>query len=140
MSSHSLPDGYNFLQSLWRTYKQVKNPIGSMEESMKRFNGTYAVNLGTTRMIATQDPLFIDYILKTNHKNYYKSRILTEQLGRFLGHGLLTSNGEYWLKQRRLIQPGFHHDKLHSLFLIMKRTIDEFLNKFPTGNGLTYTR
>lgn len=136
MATHSLPDGYNFLQSLWRTYKQVKNPIGSMEESMKRFNGTYAVNLGTTRMIATQDPLFIDYILKTNHKNYYKSRILTEQLGRFLGHGLLTSNGEYWLKQRRLIQPGFHHDKLHSLFLIMKRTIDEFLNKFPTGERI----
>jgi cytochrome P450 len=136
MSTHSLPDGYNFLQSLWRTYKQVKNPIGSMEESMKRFNGTYAVNLGTMRMIATQDPLFIDYILKTNHKNYYKSRILTEQLGRFLGHGLLTSNGEYWLKQRRLIQPGFHHDKLHSLFLIMKRTIDDFLNKFPTGERI----
>jgi cytochrome P450 len=104
-----------------------------MEESMKKFGGTYAVNLGATRMIATQDPLFIDYVLKTNHKNYYKSRILTEQLGRFLGHGLLTSNGEYWLKQRRLIQPGFHHEKIHALFGIMKRTVDDFLAGFPTG-------
>jgi cytochrome P450 len=136
MKSYSLPKGYNFIQSLWRTYKQVKNPIGSMEESMKRFNGTYSVNLGMTRMIATQDPKFIEYILKTNHKNYYKSRILTQQLGRFLGNGLLTSNGEYWLKQRRLIQPGFHHDKIHSLFAIMKKTVDKFLAGFPTGEHI----
>jgi cytochrome P450 len=104
-----------------------------MEESMAKFNGTYAVNLGTRRMIATQDPGFIDYVLKTNHKNYYKSPILTEQLGRFLGKGLLTSNGEYWLKQRRLIQPGFHMEKIHALYQIIKRTVDAFLVGFPTG-------
>ena len=119
-----------------RTYKQVKDPIGSMEESMARFGGTYSVNLGTRRMIATQDPGFVDYVLKTNHKNYYKSPILTEQLGRFLGHGLLTSNGEYWLKQRRLIQPGFHMEKIQALYAIIKRTVDGFLDRFPTGDRL----
>ena len=133
MRNYKLPGGYSLLQSFARTYKQVKDPIGSMEESMTRFNGTYSVNLGTRLMIATQDPGFIDYVLKSNHKNYYKSPILTEQLGRFLGKGLLTSNGEYWLKQRRLIQPGFHLDKIHGLYAIIKRTVDNFLSKFPTG-------
>lgn len=136
MKSHSMPHGYTFLQSLWRTYKQVKDPIGSMEESMKRFNGTYSVNLGSRRMIATQDPGFIDYILKNNHKNYFKSAILTEQLGRFLGNGLLTSNGAYWLKQRRLIQPGFHADKIHALYGIIKKTVDNFLAQCPTGSRI----
>ena len=111
-----MPPGYTFLQSLVRTYKQVKNPIGTMEESMQRFNGTYAVNLGMMRMIATQDPGFIDHVLRANHKNYHKSILQTEKLGKFLGKGLLTSNGEYWLKQRRLIQPGFHVDKIHALY------------------------
>lgn len=128
-----LPPGYNFLQSLWRTYKQVKNPIGTIEESMERFHGTYSVNLGRLNLIATQDPAFIDYVLKVNHKNYYKSKILTQQLGQFLGNGLLTSNGEYWLKQRRLIQPGFHHERIHALFSIIKKTVDDFLKDFPTG-------
>lgn len=99
-----------------------------------RFNGTYSVNLGRMNLIATQDPAFIDYVLKGNHKNYYKSKILTEQLGRFIGNGLLTSNGDYWLKQRRLIQPGFHHEKIHGLFSIIKRTVDDFLVDFPTGD------
>lgn len=133
MKNYHLPNGYSLFQSFVRTYKQVKDPIGSMVESMAKYNGTYSVNLGSKRLIATQDPGFIDYVLKTNHKNYFKSAILTEQLGRFLGKGLLTSNGEYWLKQRRLIQPGFHVDKIHALYNIIKTTIDQFLFAFPTG-------
>src|SRR4051812_2076299 len=133
MKNYSLPRGYSFFQSFSRTYKQVKNPIGTMEESMERFQGTYSVNLGKKRLIATQDPGFIEYVLKTNHRNYYKSAILTEQLGRFLGNGLLTSNGEYWLKQRRLIQPGFHTEKIHALYTIIKKTVDDFLAVFPRG-------
>lgn len=133
MKKYRLPDGYSLLQSYLRTYRQVKDPIGSMEESMRRFNGTYAVNLGSKRLIATQDPGFMEYVLKTNHKNYYKSSILTEQLGRFLGKGLLTSNGEHWLRQRRLIQPGFHLDKIKALYTIIKKTVDEFLFSFPAA-------
>ena len=136
MKKYQLPEGYSLLQSFMRTYKQVKDPIGSMEESMDKFGGTYAVNLGMRRMIATQDPGFIDHVLKSNHKNYYKSPILTEQLGRFLGKGLLTSNGEYWLKQRRLIQPGFHPEKIHALYGIIKKTVDQFIDRFPTGDKI----
>ena len=131
-----MPSGYSFLQSMVRTYKQIKDPIGAMEESMARFEGTYAVNLGLKRMIVTQDPGFIDHVLRVNHKNYHKSPIQTDQLGKFLGKGLLTSNGEYWLKQRRLIQPGFHMDKIHNLYAIIKRTVDQFLDKFPTGSHI----
>ncbi len=131
-----MPPGYTFLQSIVRTYKQVKNPIGTMEESMARFDGTYSVNLGMKRMIVTQDPAFIDHVLRANHKNYHKSPIQTDQLGKFLGKGLLTSNGEYWLKQRRLIQPGFHMDKIHKLYNIIKRTGDQFLDSFPTGKNI----
>ncbi len=131
-----MPAGYTFLQSLVRTYKQVKNPIGTMEESMEKFSGTYAVNLGLKRMIVTQDPGFIDHVLKANHKNYFKSPIQTEQLGKFLGKGLLTSNGEYWLRQRRLIQPGFHIDKIHALYSIIQKTAADFLATFPTGKQI----
>lgn len=126
------------MQSLVQTYKQVKNPIGTMEESMRNFNGTYSVNLGARRLISTQDPGFIDYVLRANHKNYHKSTIQTEGLGRFIGKGLLTVNGEYWLKQRRLIQPGFHIDKIHALYAIIKKTVDDFLLTFPTGKVDVY--
>jgi cytochrome P450 len=125
MKQYRVPAGYNFIQSIHRTYRQVQDPIGSMEESMRKYNGTYSVMLGMAKFIVTQDPAFIDYILRGNHRNYNKSPIQTKQLGRFLGNGLLTSNGDYWLKQRRLIQPGFHSERIHALYGIIQRTIDE---------------
>ncbi len=133
MKKYTLPLGYNFFKSIGRTIKQVKNPIGTMQESMERFNGTYSISLGSRKIIATQDPGFMDHVLKNNHRNYNKSPMVTDQLGRFLGNGLLTSNGEFWLKQRRLIQPGFHTDKIKALYNIIKKTVDDFLRVLPTG-------
>jgi cytochrome P450 len=131
MKKYNVPPGYNFIQSIPRTYKQVKDPIGSMEESMRKYNGTYSVMLGTAKFIVTQDPAFIDYVLRGNHRNFEKSPIQTKQLGRFLGNGLLTSNGEYWLKQRRLIQPGFHSERIRALYDIIRRTVDDSINRIP---------
>ncbi|MGC3945735.1 MAG: cytochrome P450 [Chryseolinea sp.] len=132
-ANKSMPPGYSFFPSMVRTYKQAKNPIGTMQESMSRFNGTYTVNLGMMRIIATQNPGLIEHVLKSNHRNYQKSELQTEYLGKFLGKGLLTANGDYWLKQRRLIQPGFHTEKIHALYVTIKNTIDKFLHTVPTG-------
>jgi cytochrome P450 len=136
MKKYNLPDGYSFIRSIARTFKQVKDPIGTIEESMRIYNGTYTVNLGKRRLIVTEDPGFIEHVLRGNHRNYYKSTILTEQLGRFLGNGLLTSNGDNWLRQRRLIQPGFHVEKINALYSIMQTTVLKFLRTFPIGAGV----
>lgn len=136
MKKYALPDGYSFLASIDRTLKQVKDPIGSMEESMARYGGTYSVHLGFRRFISTQDPGFIDYVLKTNHRNYIKSEFQTRELGRFLGKGLLTSNGDFWLRQRRLIQPGFHYEKIQALYSIIGQTVTNFLASFPDGDDI----
>lgn len=134
MKRYQFPPGYSFLKTYERALAVVRNPLQVMNDSVKRFGESYSVYSGpTSRMILTQDPEFIDYILKKNHKNYNKSRMVTEKLGRFIGNGLLTSNGAYWLRQRRLIQPGFHHQKIQALYGIMKNTIDNFLVNLPTG-------
>jgi cytochrome P450 len=135
VKNHNFPPGYTFLQTYKRALAVVRNPLQVMNESVIRFGESYSVYSGlTSRMILTQDPEFIEYILKKNHRNYNKSRMVTEKLGRFIGNGLLTSNGAYWLRQRRLIQPGFHQQKIQSLYGIMKKTIDDFLLKLPTGD------
>lgn len=138
MKKYVLPDGYSFLQSIDRTFKQIKDPIGTMEESMAAYNGTYRVHLGRRKFIVTQDPAFIEHVLKKNHRNYFKSEIQTDALGRFLGTGLLTSNGDFWLRQRRLIQPGFHQEKIQGLYTIMQRTVSQFLSVLQPGEVDVY--
>lgn len=61
-----------------------------------------------------QHPDFIHHVLQENNKNYTKS-LRYEQLKYLLGNGLLTSEGEFWLRQRRMIQPAFHKQKLQLL-------------------------
>src|SRR5260221_580157 len=134
MKPYQFPPGLSFFGTYKRAINLVNNPLKAIRGNVERFGDSYSVYSGfSDRMILTQDPEFIDYVLKKNHRNYHKSKMVTRNLAKFIGNGLLSSNGSYWLQQRRLIQPGFHIQKIQALYGIMKKTIDEYLATFPTG-------
>src|SRR5215813_4037115 len=59
------------------------------------------------------DPKDIEYILSTNARNFIKSMSLRSNFfARLLGNGLLTSEGDFWRRQRRLAQPAFHRQRI----------------------------
>jgi cytochrome P450 len=89
-------------------------------------------------LIVTQDAGFINHVLREKHTNYKKSAMTSGKAARLFGEGLLFSNGDFWLQQRRLIQPGFHSKKLQGLYEIVARTIDETLASFPTGENIDF--
>ncbi len=134
---YNLPAGYSLVQTTLKSTEFLNDPIAFVSKSMDVFSGTYSAALGIRRkIILTQNPDFIHYILKENHRNYHKSELATERAVEFFGKGLLFSNGDYWLRQRRLIQPAFHRDKLQALYDIIIKTIDECLLEFPTGKNI----
>ena len=103
---YHLPAGYSLLQTALKSNEFLENPVKFIAKSMDKFSGTYTASLGRKKkIILTQNPDFINYILKENHRNYNKSEFATERAVLFLGKGLLLSNDDYWLRQRRLIQP-----------------------------------
>jgi cytochrome P450 len=104
---------------------------------MTKFSGTYSVaTLAKHHLILTQDPAFINYVLKENHSNYHKSELTAERAAKYFGKGFLFSNGEDWLIHRRLVQPGFHREKIQGLYGIIVDTIDRSLADFPTGDNI----
>lgn len=136
-NKYNFPVGYSLIQTTLKSNEFLNNPIKFISKSMDVFSGTYSATLGINRkLILTQNPGFINYILKENHKNYNKSELATERAVEFFGKGLLFSNGDYWLRQRRLIQPAFHREKLRGLYDIIIKSIDKFLLKFPTGERI----
>ena len=134
---YNLPVGYSLFQTTLKSKEFLNNPIRFISKSMEAFSGTYSASLGINRkLIITQSPDFINYILKENHRNYNKSELATERAVKFFGKGQLFSNGDYWLRQRRLIQPAFHREKLQGLYSIIIKSIDDFLLQFPIGKSI----
>src|SRR5206468_6294227 len=69
------------------------------------------VSLGGEHVFVVSDPRIIKDVLMTHNSNFTKSRGL-ERTKRVLGQGLLTSEGAVHLRQRRLMQPAFHRERV----------------------------
>jgi cytochrome P450 len=101
---------------------------------MKKFSGTYSGFMpGKGRVIVTQDSNFVNYVLRENHTNYQKAKLDTEVVAKQLGTSLLFVNGDDWRRQRRLIQPAFHHNSIHQLYETVMNTVNAYIANFPEG-------
>lgn len=129
MSQSPQPPKISFLKSLWKIKDFAANPIPMVSKSMKLYGDTYSTYIGPTKILITQDPEYIQHILQKNHKNYHKSKMI-KTLAKQIGQGLLTTDGSYWLRQRRLIQPGFHRQKLQGLVDIMQQETQTFIKEW----------
>jgi cytochrome P450 len=107
------------------------NPVQVLSKYTELFGDTFKFYLGGLKeAIVTIDPAVIQHVLKTNAENYQKSDIQVKRMGHFLGKGLLTTHGEAWRTQRRLIQKGFDRKQLEALSSIMQDSLAESLRDF----------
>jgi len=107
------------------------NPIQVLSKYTDLYGDTFRCYLGGVKeVMITTNPAVIQHVLKTNWENYQKSHIQVKRMGHFLGKGLLTTHGEPWHTQRRLIQKGFDRKQLDALSSIMQDSLSESLREF----------
>ena len=75
----------------------------------------------------------VERVLHTNHANYNKNNFDYRILKRLLGEGLLTAENPLWLRQRRLIQPMFHRQRVASFGSIMADEAARMVAGWQTG-------
>jgi cytochrome P450 len=118
-------------RSLADSRAMARNPVEVLARYNEAFGDTFRFYLGGLKeAIVTIDPAVIQHVLKTNAENYQKSEIQVKRMGHFLGKGLLTTHGEAWRTQRRLIQKGFDRKQLDALSSIMQDSVAESLRDF----------
>jgi cytochrome P450 len=109
----------------------ARNPVQILSRYNEIFGDTFWIRIGGLKeAMITIDPAVIQHVLKTNAENYQKSEIQVKRMGHFLGKGLLTTHGEAWRTQRRLIQTGFDRKQLDALSSIMQDSLAESLRDF----------
>ena len=103
----------------------AKDPLEFFMNYSPQYEGIYEVTsiyfrvaTDFKRMMIITDPDYVKHILQDNNRNYRKS-FSNEPLKLLLGQGLVTSEGDFWRKQRRLIQPAFHRERLAAFAQIM---------------------
>lgn len=74
----------------------------------------------------------IESVLVTQHRSFTKG-IGTRANPELFGNGLLTSEGEFWLRQRRLSQPAFHRSRIVTYADIMAREAERMLDGWRNG-------
>ncbi len=136
MSNKKIPSVSAF-RFLIHSTQILKNPLPFHHKNFETKGDTFRLKLGFgNSVIFSRDAGFAQYALQKNHRNYTKSPIQTRDLVKYVGRGLLTSEGELWQKQRKLIQPAFHKKQLVNLLETIQSAINVELQKIETNTPI----
>jgi cytochrome P450 len=82
------------------------------------------------------NPNDIEYLLSTNAKNFIKSMSLRSNFfQRLVGNGLITSEGDFWRRQRRLAQPAFHRQRISAYADVMVEYAERMISAWRDGES-----
>lgn len=134
---YNYPKQLSIIRFLFNAERIRKNPIPFHSKFFDQFGDTFSLKIGKSKyVILSRDNEVAEYILQKNQKNFQKSELQTKFISKYLGKGLLTANGDFWLKQRRLIQPAFHKQKMNQLVQNMEQTIISELKDLPEDKSV----
>lgn len=101
----------------------------------REYGDLASFRFGPKRIFLASHPDLIEQVLVTDAKHYIKhfgARMYTP----VLGNGLVTSEGEFWLRQRRLSQPAFLKQRVNSYAPLMAELTDRMLNAWVPGTAV----
>ncbi|NER22326.1 MAG: cytochrome P450 [Symploca sp. SIO1C2] len=84
---------------------------------------------GFTLLLGTH-PNHAEHILLTHQERYKKADFFLKPMGLVQGEGLFTSEGESWLKHRRLMQPAFQQKQLVNLYAVMQNCVQSLVTEW----------
>jgi cytochrome P450 len=100
--------------------------LGFLKRTVETYGDFVPLNILMHTAYLLNHPSHVEHVLQRNHKNYRKTPML-EKLRPVLGDGLFMSEGELWTRQRNLIQPSFHRERIETLAQKMVEIIAEHM-------------
>jgi len=116
----------------------AEDPLALFERSVPKYGDVFRLDSVFFHFMPDFDyficiahPDMVKHVMQDNNRNYVKS-FAYRVLENLVGKGLLTSEGDFWRKQRRLMQPTFHKERLSSFGQIMTDGCEEVLARWRT--------
>ena len=112
-----------------------KNPAEFHERMARQYGDIVFIPLGRQKIYSVGHPDAIRDVLVTHQNKFKKSRML-ERARVLLGDGLLTSEGDHHRRQRRLVQPAFHRDRLAGYGAVMVERTAMLREQWKAGQSM----
>jgi enediyne biosynthesis protein E7 len=119
------------LRKLWT------DRLSLLSDAASEFGDVVRFAMGPKTIYFFNHPDHAKHVLADNAGNYHKGMGLTQARRRILGDGLLTSEGELWRRQRRLIQPAFRRERLAGFAGVVTDAGEALVSRLRTRVGGT---
>jgi cytochrome P450 len=126
------PRGLPFVGSLWSFYR---DPTGFLVRLARDYGDIASFRLGRQRAYQLNHPDLIREVLVNQSRNFSKTRGL-DRARLVVGNGLLTSEGEFHHRQRRLVQPAFQRQRLEAYGAPMAEAALQMAQRWREGESV----
>ena len=109
-----------------------RDPTGYLQGLQRKYGSIVRFRLMGLEVYLLNEPELIRDVLVTRQSKFLRSPAVRRSK-RFLGNGLLTSEGDYHLNQRRLLQPAFQRERLESYADVMASYARDTRDRFQPG-------
>ena len=95
----------------WRAILEMsRRPHEYFLELATSYDGIAMLDFPGERVVLLSKPEYVEHVLHHSYRNYVKQTGRWRSLRQIWGNGLITSDGDFWRRQRQRIQPAFHQE------------------------------
>jgi cytochrome P450 len=109
-----------------------RDRLGFITDLARTYGDVAAMRLGRRRMMLVSHPDLVEEVLVARNRHFIKHFAL-RMTRTTLANGLLTSEGDFWRRQRRLSQPAFHRDRIAGHAAVMVALTERMLTGWADG-------
>jgi len=132
MATATLPPGPKGYFLPGPLYRFTHDPLQFIVDTAREYGDAARFRFIKFPVYFFNRPDLIEEVLITQGAKFIKSADLREG-GSVLGNGLLTSEGEFWWRQRRLARPAFHRERIMAYTPVITGYAEEMLRTWKSG-------
>jgi cytochrome P450 len=110
-------------------YDATQDLLVWMSEQFKRYGDIYKASAYGTSIYVISAPEYAEHVLLKNWQNYRKGQAI-KRIALLLGNGIMVSEGDFWVRQRRMLQPAFHRKVVSELTGVIQTANTALLKKW----------
>ncbi|GAB4429063.1 MAG: cytochrome P450 [Chloroflexi bacterium OHK40] len=111
-----------------------RDPLGFITGAVRDYGSIVRLQIEPHRdTYLVSDPALIEHVLVSTNRTFAKGYQRDPIMHRVLGNGLVTSEGNFWLRQRRLMQPVFHRQRIAGYAGVMVNYTGRMLATWRVG-------